>query len=160
MRAKDTETPMAFGRPSEDRHQWGNGIDHVVAASDYYSSHRIQEWQRRYNNGGTTLVHNIGGVNQISQMPLPVDWRTMPSAAYTRTLPLHALKKVAFIEREFKAGHPIFLVSDYTVTADIVVNPDPFLMAVIPNSAVAHGKGRFIIDVWDEPGFGIDRMLK
>ena len=51
-------------------------------------------------------------------------------------------------------------MTDYTVTPHVVVNPDPFLMAVIPNSAVAHGKGRFIIDIWDEPGFGLERMLK
>ncbi len=51
-------------------------------------------------------------------------------------------------------------MTEYTTQPHVVVNPDPFLMAVIPNSAVAHGKGRFIIDVWDEPGFGISRMVK
>lgn len=37
---------------------------------------------------------------------------------------------------------------------------DPFLMAVVPNAKVREGVGRFIIDFWDEPGFGIDQMLK
>jgi hypothetical protein len=33
-------------------------------------------------------------------------------------------------------------------------------MAVIPNKAVAGGRGRFVIDFWDEPGFGIDKQVK
>jgi hypothetical protein len=92
--------------------------------------------------------------------PRPHDWRSASSPAYTRTLPLHALKKIALVEKNFTAGRVMFLVTDYTIAPHVVINPDPFLMAVIPNSAVAHGKGRFIIDVWDEPGFGIDRMVK
>jgi hypothetical protein len=42
----------------------------------------------------------------------------------------------------------------------MVIRPDPFLMAVIPNPELEHGKGRFVIDVWDEPGFGIGSMVK
>jgi len=38
--------------------------------------------------------------------------------------------------------------------------PDPFLMAVVPNPNLARGIGRFVIDFWDEPGFGIEHMLK
>ena len=69
-----------------------------------------------------------------------------------------------------------FLVSDYvlvphTITKTEVskpvplpppprVNPDPFLMAVIPNRDVVHGVGAFVIDVWDEPGFGLEQRLK
>jgi hypothetical protein len=37
---------------------------------------------------------------------------------------------------------------------------DPFLMAVIPNDQLGAGVGRFVIDFWDEPGFGIASMLK
>jgi hypothetical protein len=92
--------------------------------------------------------------------PRRLDWRTDASPAYTRTIPLHALKKVALIEKEYGVGKVAFLVSDYTTAPHQVVNPDPFLMAVVPNSAVGFGKGRFVIDVWDEPGFGIARMVK
>lgn len=149
VRAKDAKTPMTFGRPSIDDY----GRSMKQASSDFYQSHRFNEWQN-FGRGGFVTTLGAGNV------PTPPDWRTMQSAAYTRTLPLHALKKVATIEREFKGGDVVFLVTDYTVAPHVVINPDPFLMAVIPNSAVAHGKGRFIIDVWDEPGFGIERMLK
>lgn len=137
VRAKDAEAVMTFGRPSVHDYR----RESKVTASDFYQSHPFNSW--RSNN-----------------MPVPEDWRQHRSPAYSRTLPLHALKKIAFIEKNFTAGKPIFLVTDYTVAPHIIINPDPFLMAVIPNSAVAHGKGRFIIDVWDEPGFGIDRMVK
>jgi hypothetical protein len=38
--------------------------------------------------------------------------------------------------------------------------PDPFLMAVIPNRDVIYGVGYFVIDVWDEPGFGLEQRLR
>jgi hypothetical protein len=82
-------------------------------------------------------------------------------ALYRRAIPLHALRKIALIEKEFTGPiRPVFLVSEYTTEAHVVIRPDPFLMAVIPNELVAQGHGRFIIDVWDEPGFGIGRMVK
>jgi hypothetical protein len=143
VRKKDAETPLTFGRPSTQDYNYSDQRQKVVASSDFYESHTFQR---------THMMQR--------HTPNPIDWREQRSAAYTRTLPLHALKKIARIEREFKGGAPIFLVTDYTTAPHVIVNPDPFLMAVIPNSAVAHGKGRFIIDVWDEPGFGIDRMVK
>lgn len=77
--------------------------------------------------------------------------------AYPHTVPLHALKKVAKIEAEFK--HPVaFMVSDYAPAPQFRV--DPFLMAVVENPRLRDGVGRFVIDVWDEPGFGIEEMLK
>lgn len=79
---------------------------------------------------------------------------------YERPIPLHALKKVALIEREFGVGKVAFLVTDYVTQPHIAVNPDPFLMAVIPNAAIGQGKGRFVIDVWDEPGFGVAHMVR
>ncbi len=139
---------MTWGRPSTDRRRWDGRMmgneEPITPASDFYESNqfrRLREMQQR-------------GFQE------PADYRIEPSPAYTRTIPLHALKKIALIEREFGAGRAVFLVTDYTTQPHIVVNPDPFLMAVIPNSAVAHGKGRFVIDVWDEPGFGISRMVR
>lgn len=82
------------------------------------------------------------------------------SPVYTRAIPLHALKKIALVEKEFGAGKVNFLVTEYTTEPHVVITPDPFLMAVIPNAELHAGKGRFIIDVWDEPGFGIARMVK
>jgi len=174
VRTKDAEIILTFGKPSEDRRQFQNGGH--IPASDYYSSHRFDEWNNGRggwhqswgfvgNSNQTTVhVHSASSqmqaeLDQLNHPPQPADWRTMPSPAYTRTLPLHALKKIALVEKNFK-DKVIFLVSDYCVAPHVLVNPDPFLMAVIPNSAVAHGKGRFIIDVWDEPGFGIDKMVK
>jgi len=77
---------------------------------------------------------------------------------YNQVVPLHALKKVAEIEAEF-TKHPIaFMVSDYAPAPEYPA--DPFLMAVIDNPNLASGHGRFVIDVWDEPNFGIEQMLK
>lgn len=187
VRAKDGTVAMTFGRASEDRRHSHLGATEkaLIPASDYYSSHRFDEWHNRsqgwqgrsmgwvQSSGGSssnshTQVHVESNVRIIQaahdeafqQPPQRVDWRTMPSPVYTRTLPLHALKKIALVEKEFTATQVVFLVTDYVTAPHVIVNPDPFLMAVIPNSAVSHGKGRFIIDVWDEPGFGIDRMVK
>lgn len=77
---------------------------------------------------------------------------------YSREVPLHALQKVAKIEKEFGKGKVAFMVTDYAVPRNI--EPDPFLMAVVPNSKVHEGYGRFVIDFWDEPGFGLDLQLK
>lgn len=148
VRPKDAEVRLTFGRPSRDgRNRQGYFIDGqkadgiVAPSSDFYESHQFAQ-MRQYHQGGHA-----------------VDWRQTQSPAYTRTMPLHALKKIATVEREYK-DKVIFLVTEYTNIAHMTaVIPDPFLMAVIPNSAVAHGKGRFIIDVWDEPGFGIKQML-
>ncbi len=139
---------MTWGRRSEDWRQYGSrmvlpeGQKMLTPASDFYESSRFGELRQAQREG-----HNIDATRLLSP-------------AYSRTIPLHALKKIALIEREFGTGKAVFLVTEYTTQPHVVVNPDPFLMAVIPNSAVAHGKGRFIIDVWDEPGFGISRMVK
>jgi hypothetical protein len=180
VRAKDAEIPLTFGRASrEDRY---SDASQKTPASDFYESHRFEEWHGRgqggWSGGGSFSMmgssSNMPTVHVESNLrlmqaahdetfqrpPQRADWRTMTTPAYTRTLPLHALKKIALVEKNFKAGPVVFLVTDYCMVPHIVVNPDPFLMAIIPNSAVAHGKGRFIIDVWDEPGFGIERMVK
>ena len=33
-------------------------------------------------------------------------------------------------------------------------------MAVVNNARLARGVGRFVIDFWDEPGFGLEQQLK
>lgn len=80
---------------------------------------------------------------------------TLP--VYGHVVPLHALKKVAKIEREFP-GRVLFAVSDYAPAPEFRV--DPFLMVIVPNPNLHTGEGRFVIDVWDEPGFGIEQMLQ
>lgn len=76
---------------------------------------------------------------------------------YSKVVPLHALQKVAKIEKEFR--HSVaFMVCDYAPAP--AFKADPFLMAVIDNPLLQEGKGRFVIDVWDEPGFGLEQMLK
>lgn len=82
-------------------------------------------------------------------------WGDRP--AYSKTIPMHALKRIALIEKEH--DRPVhFMVCDYSTQEH--VRPDPFLMAVVPNPKVGEGIGRFVIDFWDEPGFGIEQMLK
>ena len=81
---------------------------------------------------------------------------TIPRRLYSRIVPIHALKRVAAIEKEHtKPVH--FLVTDYVPQP--AFRADPFLMAIIPNPHLNDGVGRFVIDFWDEPGFGIDKML-
>lgn len=77
-----------------------------------------------------------------------------PIAPYDKPVPLEALRKVALIEREFGPGIA-FMVSDYAV-----LRPDPFLMAVIVHPNNRLGVGRFVIDFWDEPGFGVATMVR
>jgi len=62
---------------------------------------------------------------------------------YERDVPKHALEKVQALERDLGEGPLAFFVSDYAS-----VRPDPFLL-------VLAGDGKYVIDVWDEPGWGM-----
>jgi hypothetical protein len=79
-------------------------------------------------------------------------------SVYDKTIPLHAVRKIAQIEKEHK-GPAYFFVCDYAL-APAIEHPDPFLMVCVPNPKLKIGVGRFVIDFWDEPGFGLERMLK
>jgi len=105
-----------------------SGSDRVAPASDYYAGHFL--WD--------------GKIYSSSQK------------VYDKLVPLHALKKVALIEKHFGDKVGMF-VCDY---APIPAYPDPFLMAVIANPKVREGEGRWIIDFWNEPGFGLQSQLK
>lgn len=137
LRDKDRIT-ASFGKEAERREidRWSrigasgqlNWIGEDRPASDHYASH---------------VSFGVGHVKEVQK--------------YDKVVPLHALKKVAMIEREFK--HSVaFMVSDYAPAPEF--KADPFLMVVINNSNLNAGDGRFVIDVWDEPGFGIDQMIK
>jgi len=92
------------------------------------------------------------------------DWYNFPgnsyrdSNVYDKLVPLHALKKVALIEKHFGDKVGMF-VCDYA-PIPAIPHPDPFLMAVITNPRVKEGEGRFILDFWAEPGFGLTSQLK
>jgi hypothetical protein len=145
VREKDANIGLTFGTPSEQA-------------------------ERIDRQGNAVISHTVTSRSPAS------DYYTDKSRPYTRIMPLHALKKIALIEKGFHADKVRFLVSDYvlvphTITKTEVakpvplpppprVNPDPFLMAVIPNRDVVHGVGAFVIDVWDEPGFGLEQRLK
>lgn len=78
---------------------------------------------------------------------------------YGHTVPIHALKKVAAIEAVPNlTGRVAFLVSDYAL-APAIEQPDPFLM-VMPKEGLHNHRHRYVIDFWDEPGFGIEQQLK
>lgn len=77
---------------------------------------------------------------------------------YSRSVPLHALLKVQKIEADFPHKQAVhFFVCDYATERD--AQPDPFLMACIPNKRLNEGDGRFVIDFWEEPGFGLEQQL-
>jgi len=73
------------------------------------------------------------------------------TGVYGKPIPLHALKKVVLIEEHFHDEVKMF-VSDYAVK-----HPDPFLMALIEGDRLVH---RYVIDIWNEPGFGLIQQLK
>lgn len=103
---------------------------------------------------GTTTVHSW--MERTGRMTKSVG--NGVQNLYDKTIPLHALRKVATIEKEFISGKAHFFVCDYAVAPHIVY-PDPFLMVMIDNPALKNGTGRFVIDFWDEPGFGLEKML-
>jgi hypothetical protein len=143
VRKCDGRIKEAFGRAS--RHDWGGGIS------------GIWEAQRRILMG---LDPGPSRSDEPSVTSASDYYAGNAAKVYERTIPLHALQKIAKIEREFGANKVVFMVSDYVVQPHVVIQPDPFLMAVVPNNGLRHGFGRFCIDVWDEPGFGIEQMLK
>ncbi len=114
-----------------------------------------------FGDGNPSKWHN----GEIWKEPHVSDWylssplnRPQP---YHLAVPQHAIQKVHKIESELGSSRIAFLVSDYFTPKDRsrIVEPDPFLMAVIPGCAHESGLGRFIIDIWNEPGFGIEQML-
>lgn len=143
LRQKDDEhLDLHFGRQARrGRDEYGNRTNaaDIVAGSDYYSG----PTERMYvDDRGNQKITRDRGTGRV----------------YNRTIPLHAVRRVALIEREHK-GPVAFFVSDYAL-APAIQYPDPFLMVVVPNPKAHLGEGRFVIDFWDEPGFGIDKMLK
>jgi len=130
LRNKDQLDSITFGRKGQRTR------NSVTPASDYYRGLNLREYDA--NRG-----------DYVEASPIP---------PYDRLIPLHALRKVALIEREFKE-QVAFFVSDYAPLPEIEY-PDPFLMAIVPNPDIKLGKGRFIIDFWDEPGFGLEKQLK
>lgn len=136
LREKDHIDSIEFGSPSQV--DWSTGRRFKAPASDYYRGATLEDEPQ---SGGD--VESF--IRRASSLP------------YEHTVPLHALRKVLKIEKEFP-DRVAFFVSDYALAPHVVV-PDPFLMAVIPNPRVKT-EGRFVIDFWDEPGFGIEAMLK
>jgi hypothetical protein len=152
LREKDQRKDLAFGRPAE--REWTSSRDQSVIkpASDYY---RGPHEETRTTGGqwvGSGLGQQIIGTQQERFLA------RSSASAYDRTIPLHAVRKIAQIEKGFK-GDVAFFVCDYAL-APAIQYPDPFLMAVVPNPKANIGVGRFIIDFWDEPGFGIEHMVK
>lgn len=140
LRAKDDMHSVTFGKNAEwQRDQYARNTVVFRPASDYYFGPYTQKW------------HGQDGLPHETERPSHV-------TPYDRTIPLHALRRIALIEREH-IGPVSFLISDYAL-APAIPHPDPFLMAVVPNVNIANGTGRFVIDFWDEPGFGIDKMIK
>lgn len=129
----------------------------------------MAEWaadRRRSSRGGffagaaKTQVPRIGVQPPAVIIPASDYYAGADAKVYSRAIPVHALQKIAKVEKEFGAGKVVFMITDYVTQPHVVIQPDPFLMAVVPNKDLAKGVGRFVIDVWDEPGFGIAQMLK
>lgn len=135
LREMDSIPNVKFGKEGAARH---GGLSTIISpASDYfYGAHRgHSQWQP--------------GEVDLGPSSLP----------YDKLVPLHALRKVKEIEGEFEGEeHVAFFVSDYA-PAPHIQYPDPFLMAVVVNARLDSGVGRFVIDFWDEPGFGLEKQF-
>lgn len=140
LRLKDDIKNAQFGTPAR---QWGPEEIHTQPASDHYHGPHTERRMRWSNSG---QQHNEA-TEEIESSGLP----------YDKLVPIHALRKVAEVEREF-SGPVSFFVCDYA-PAPHIEHPDPFLMAVIDNARLNQGVGRFVIDFWDEPGFGLEQQL-
>jgi hypothetical protein len=147
LRGKDDRFGLSFGLGGSDIRHW-EGEANVRPASDFYRGPiHVAAGIVRSSSGYT---HEVAA-HDTAASAKPYQW----------TVPLHALKKVALIESEFKDDDIAFFVCDYApAPAPTIVYPDPFLMAVIPNPLANKGVGRFILDFWDEPNFGISQMVK
>jgi len=83
------------------------------------------------------------------------DYYQSGAVCYRHPIPLHALRKAALIDKTF--GTAVGLaVTEYQAKPEFY--PDPFLIAYIPHTR--GNDGRFVIDLWDEPGFGLEQRLK
>jgi len=137
LRERDHIAETTFGVTGA-RRQRNNNIE-TTPASDHYRGPRTH--------------------NTFDQHNQPMGMWTHPGlSTYDKTIPLHALRKVALIDKTFGDKVSLF-VCDYALAPQIQ-NPDPFLMAVVNNPKLEIGVGRFVIDFWDEPGFGIAQMVK
>src|SRR5262249_37152759 len=128
-----------FGRPAtEDR-------DARLRAQLMVYQAEQERAARRGCVGGASLR---ACVPKIESVPPPVItpasdyYAGADTKVYDRTIPMHALSKIARIEKEFGAGKVVFMITDYVTQPHIVINPDPFLMAVVPNKDLPKGVGR------------------
>lgn len=152
LRAKD-HREVSFGRACQRPDGNYAPARLGIPASDYYAGLSETSSQRWVDNAPTAEDRQVRMLQTAEAQQIE-----RKRTAYNHTIPLHAMRRVAAIEREF-TGDVAFFVSDYALLP-AVLYPDPFLMAVIPNPNLSRGEGRFVIDFWDEPGFGIEQMLK
>lgn len=166
LREKDHILNARLGVQAErGRDQYGHRSQQVERpASDLYVGPQEREIDElRYET--VEIISSVNGQGMgHNQLGRPTGNRLRqaapsPQHPYDKTIPLHALRKIAVIERDFKTAPVSFFVCDYA-TAPQIEHPDPFLMAAIDNPKLGIGIGRFIIDFWDEPGFGLVQMLK
>jgi hypothetical protein len=141
LRAKDDIKNVRFGTAAR---RWGNKESEMQAASDYYCGPHMERVMLWSNNG----QQHAEQTKEVKSSGLP----------YDKLVPIHALRKVAETEKDF--SDPVaFFVCDYA-PAPHIEHPDPFLMAVVNNARLNNGIGRFVIDFWDEHGFGLEQMMK
>lgn len=114
----------------------------------------------RSNDHNIVTSVRTGRRNRISTSDFYNSAANMGS--YNLPVPMHALQKVQAIEEgtreSYRNQRVAFFVTDYAPKPQY--QPDPFLMAMVP--VVREGRSgwdRFIIDFWDEPGFGIAEQL-
>jgi len=146
LRLKDDIRDVRFGTAARHIARRNPTVAPVkVAASDYYhgphlGTEELMTW--------TSSGQQMKATKEVKSSGEP----------YNKLVPIHALRKVAEIEKSFV--DPVsFFICDYA-PAPHIEHPDPFLMVVVNNARLNEGVGRFVIDFWDEPGFGLEQMLQ
>lgn len=152
VREKDRRSDMGFGTAAS-RSQGFDGTSHIhsIPASDYYAP---KYRQVPYHSGQQQEAYSFGTGAGVAMHYETVT--TLPDT-YDKLIPMRALRKVALIDKHFGDRVAMF-VTDYAL-APHIKTPDPFLMVAVANKGIKDGIGRFVIDFWDEPGFGLAQQL-
>lgn len=110
-----------------------------------------QRDQQAFYDQHTTMV--LGNQQTQGAMIYKNGWFHHTTGIYEHTIPLRALRLMAKIKADEDIGKKVvFAISDYATEKDQL--PDPFLLAMLS------AKQCYVIDFWDEPGFGVEAMLK
>jgi hypothetical protein len=121
----------------------------TMAAVTFGAKSTLSEHTDRDVAKGTSFTHT-------QRFPASDDYsdKTPP---YARVMPLHALKKIALIEKGFAPDKVRFLVSDFVLQPHEIIRTETVKYPPPPPASRFSGS---VPGVWDESGFGPAQRLK